>query len=144
MNHHLIDLERRALGFQNSGQFEEAAKLFSAIVKEQPDWEHGTGFYNLAGCYEDLGKLELAEECYNAALRYEPANPYFLGGLASFLCLHGEPEKAFNAYLELRRVEKMNRNEKEVESLTTPLMVLGKKMGLSESEVTERINTMRL
>jgi hypothetical protein len=54
------------------------------------------------------------------------------------------PRRRSTPILELRRGEKINRNEKEVESLTTPLMVLGKKMGLSESEVTERINTMRL
>ena len=65
-------------------------------MKEQPDWEHGFGFHYLAGCYE-MGKLELAEKCYNAALQYEPANPILFGGLASFLYLHGEPEKAFAA-----------------------------------------------
>jgi|GEM_PF-1700129 len=141
---HLIDLEQRALGFRMAGNIEEAAKLFSALVEEQPDWEHGIGFYDLAGCYEDLGKLELAEECYNAALRYEPANPYFLGGIASFLYLHREPEKAFAAYLELLRVAKVNKDEKEVESLITPLKALGKKMGLSEAAVIERINTVRI
>lgn len=87
MRHHLLDLKRKALDFRSSGRLREAAELFSAILKEQPDWEHGAGYYDLAGCYEDLGQFELAEECYNAALRYQPANPYFLCGLASFLPL---------------------------------------------------------
>jgi Flp pilus assembly protein TadD len=140
INHHLVELEQRALDFRNSGHLEEAAKLFSKIVKEQPDWEHGMGFYNLAGCYEDLGRLELAEEYYNAALRFEPANPIYLGGLASFLYLHGEPEKAFSTHLELLRVEKMNKHESGIESLILASRALGKKMELSESEVTERID----
>jgi Flp pilus assembly protein TadD len=144
MSNHLIDLERRASDFQKSGQIREAAELFSAIVKEQPDWEHGLGFYSLACCYEDLGQLELAEGCYNAALRFEPANPYFLGGLASFLYLHGEPEKAFNAYLTLLEVYKMERDEKGVEQATIALKALGKKMGLSEASVAERIDNTPL
>ena len=41
---HLVELERRALDLQNSGKPQEAAELFSAIVKERPDWEHGMGF----------------------------------------------------------------------------------------------------
>jgi tetratricopeptide (TPR) repeat protein len=144
MNRHLVDLEQRALDFRNSGHIEEAAELFSSIVKEQPDWEHGMGFYNLACCYEDLGQLELAEECYNAALRYEPGNTMYLGGLASFLYLHGEPEKAFNAYLEVLKLEKLDRHEKQIETLKIPLKVLGKKMGLSEAAITERINRILL
>ncbi len=102
------------------------------------------GFHNLAQCYEDLGQLELAEECYNAALRYEPANPIFLGGLASFLYLHGEPEKAFDAYLEVLEVEKVNKAERGVESSTIALKALGKKIGLPEASVTERINRILL
>jgi tetratricopeptide (TPR) repeat protein len=144
MTHRLVDLEQRALNSRNSGNIEEAAELFSAIVKEQPDWEHGLGFYDLARCYEDLGKLELAEECYNAALRYQPASPDFLGGLASFLYLYGDPEKAFSSYLELLEVDRMNKDEKGVELSTTALRALGKKIGLSQAAVTERINRIPL
>src|SRR5436190_21573905 len=95
MKSHLIDIERKALQLRNTGQLKEAAELFAVIVKEQPDWEHGMAFYNLAYCYEDLGELALAEKCYRDALRYEPTNPYFTGGLASFLYLHGDTDEAF-------------------------------------------------
>lgn len=141
---HLIDLEQRALGFRVAGNIEEAAKLFSALVEEQPDWEHGEGLYSLAGCYEELGKLELAEECYNTALSYQPANSTFLGGLASFLYLHSQPEKAFNSYLVLLEVDRMNNDQKGIELSKTALKALGKKMGLSEASVTERINRIRI
>jgi tetratricopeptide (TPR) repeat protein len=142
MSHRRLgELERRAIDFRNSGHLEKAAELFSAIVQEQPDWEHGMGFYDLAVCSEDLGRLELAEECYNAALRFETANPIFLGGLASFLYLHGEPEKAFSSYLRFLEVGGMGKDQKGVE---IALQVLGKKMGLSEAEVTERINKVAL
>jgi Flp pilus assembly protein TadD len=143
-NQHLVELERRAFDLQKSGKIGEAAELFAAIVKEQPDWEHGQGFYSLACCYEDLGELKLAEECYNAALRFEPANPYFLGGLASFLYLHGETEKAFNTYLTLIEVYRMESDQKAIEEATIALKALGKKMGLSDTSVAERINRIPL
>src|SRR5713101_2028982 len=92
MKSHLIETDRKALQLRNTGHLKEAAELFATIVKEQPDWEHGTAFYNLAGCYEDLGELTLAEQCYRDALRYEPKNPHFLGGLASFIYLHGDAD----------------------------------------------------
>jgi tetratricopeptide (TPR) repeat protein len=84
MTHHLVELEQKALSLQNAGKFKEAADLFSAIVREQPDGEHGTGFYSLANNYEDSGQLEKAEEAYKSALRYQPANRDFLGGLPRF------------------------------------------------------------
>ncbi len=141
---HLVDLEERALRLRNSGRIEEAAELFATIVKEQPDWEHGIGFYDLAGCYEDLGRLELAEQCYRAALRCQPANMYFLGGLASFLYLHGESEEAFSAHLELLRVEKINRDEEGAKRSINALRLLGKKMGWSDAAVSDKINTVLL
>jgi predicted Zn-dependent protease len=70
MTHHLVKLEKKALTLQNAGQFQEAAELFAAIVKEQPDWEHGQGWYCLATNYEDSGQLEKAEQAYKSALRY--------------------------------------------------------------------------
>lgn len=139
-NHYLVELEQRALNLRNSGRLEEAAELFAKIVEDQPDWEHGLGFYNLATCYEELGRLKQAQEGFMAALQYEPENTIFLGGLASFLYLHGEPEKAFEAHLQLLKLEKMAGNVADVESLKTPLRALGEKMGLSQIEVTDRIN----
>jgi Tfp pilus assembly protein PilF len=110
MKHHLVELEARAGALKNAGRNAEAAELFSSIVKEQPDWEHGTAYHLLAQCYEDSGQFELAEESYRIALKYEPANDIFLGGLASFLYIHGKPEEAFNAYLEVLKADKSDGN----------------------------------
>lgn len=121
------DLERKGLQLRNAGQLKEAAELFAAIVKEQPDWEQGTGFYNLACCYEDLGELALAEKCFRAALQYEPRNSYFLGGLASFLYLHGDIDKAFASYLTLLEVERESGDQRGIATAMTGLQSLGKK-----------------
>lgn len=85
----LLELERRALGAMSAGNLKEAVALYTEIVAQNPGWEHGTAQYCLAACYEDLGELTPAEECYRKALSYEPENPTFIGGLASFLHLHG-------------------------------------------------------
>lgn len=140
MTHHLVELEQKALSLQNAGKFKEAAELFAAIVKEQPDWEHGQGFYSLANNYEDSGQLEKAEEAYQSALRYQPAYDIFLGGYASFLYLHGDPESAFKVHLELLEIERINKNDAVgVERTKISLQALGNKMGLTESEIESRI-----
>ena len=132
MKSHLITLDRKARELRNAGCLAEAAELFAAIVKEQPDWEHGTAFYNLAGCYEDLGELTLAEQCYRDALRYEPRNPHFVGGFASFLYLHGDADKALESYLTLLEIESAAGNQMGVDAATTALQALRKKMGVSK------------
>ena len=143
MNSNLVDIERKALRLRNNGQLKEAAELFAVVVKDQPDWEHGTGFYNLACCYEDLGELASAEECYRDALRYEPKNPYFIGGLASFLYLHGDTDNAFTAYLTLLEVERAGENQRGIEAATTALQSLGKKMGLLEEALSKQIGAAK-
>ncbi len=127
MKSDLIEVERKALQLRNTGQLKKAAELFEVIVREQPDWEHGTAFFNLACCYEDLGELSLAEKCYRDALRCEPKNSYFIGGLASFLYLHSDIEKAFAAYLTFLEVERMNGNQRGIEKAITALQSLGRK-----------------
>jgi hypothetical protein len=131
VNHsHLIEMERKAFELRNAGRLKEAADIFSLIVHERPDWEHGAAAYSLANCYEDLGELTLA---------YGPTNPIFLGGYASFLYLHGEAGKAFESFLELLIVERKNRNQTGIKNATVALNSLGKKMGLSEHEVVAKI-----
>jgi tetratricopeptide (TPR) repeat protein len=139
MIHRLIELETKALSLQNAGKFKEAADLFSEIVKEQPNWEHGAGYYSLGNCYEDSGQFEKAEEAYKSALRYQPANRDFLGGYASFLYLHRDPESAFKCHLELLEVEKISHDNAGIESTTIALRELGHKMGLSDAEIENRI-----
>ena len=139
MKSHLIDLERKALQLRNAGRLKEAAELFAAIVKDQPDWEHGTAFYNLACCYEDLAELALAEHCFSKALDYDPKSPIFLGGHAAFLYIHGDPSKAFSSYLNLLERHKVNNDQKGIESAMIALKTLGKQMGISDEAVAERI-----
>jgi tetratricopeptide (TPR) repeat protein len=136
---HLVELEQKALALQKSGKTREAADVFAVLVKEQPDWEHGTGFYSLAFCLEELGEYDSAEKSYIEALRYEPKNPYFLGGYACFQSLHRDPQKAFDTYLTLLKVESSNRHQKGIESAVTALKTLGKKIGLSDEAVAEKL-----
>jgi Flp pilus assembly protein TadD len=135
----LVDIERKALEARNGGDIREAARLFAAIAKEQPDWDHGSATYNLACCYEDLGELSSAEQHFREALKYEPENDIFLGGLASFLYLHGDPAEAFDRHLALLRVERKNRDHRRAETTKIALEALGKRLGLSDEAIAEKL-----
>ena|ERR1700674_3322914 len=142
MKSDLINLEKRALDLWKSGHLKEAIEIFSTIVKEQPDWEHGSAFYDLACCYEDLNELVLAERCFNDALQYQPKNPIFLGGYASFLYLHGDPRNAFDAHLTLVEIENLNGNHTGVRSASLALKALGDKIGISRQAVTGKLQNI--
>jgi len=126
----------------NSGKKEQAVELFSAIIKQRPDWEHGLTFFNLAGCLEDLGQLEQAEQSYQRAIKYGPGNPIIWGGYASFLYLHGDPQDAFEAHLKLLRLERACCSEpssEQVETITIALTSLADKLGMSREDLNEQI-----
>jgi tetratricopeptide (TPR) repeat protein len=133
MQSHLIDLDRKALELKKSGRLAEAAEAYATIVKERPDWEHGTAYFNLAGCYEDMDDSSLAEISYRKALVYDPNNPYFLGGLASLLYLHGDAKEAFSSYQTLFEIEKSNGNVRGMEIAKSALRTLGLKLGIPEN-----------
>jgi YD repeat-containing protein len=138
----LRELEKQALAFMNGGQKRKAAELFTAIIREQPDWEHGEAFYDLAICQEDLGELDKASESYRRALEYEPSNPYFLGGYASFLYLHGDPREAFDAHLNLLEIERATNprpNDDAIQGLIVVLRSLADKLGMTSSEIGAKL-----
>jgi tetratricopeptide (TPR) repeat protein len=137
----LVELEQKALAARAEGDVEKAAELFTALVQKQPNWEHGAGFYNLACCYEDLGKFDLADECYRRALQFEPKFDIFVGGYASFLYLHGDLNQALQQYLSLLGLQKRRHDDKRAEGTVAVLRTIGERLGLSNDAVTERIKT---
>jgi len=136
----LVELETEGLNRLNQGDIEQAANIFAKIVSKLPDYEHGMCFYDLAGCLEDLGNFEKAEENYLAAIKYDPDDLIRLGGYASFLYLHGDPKKAFDAHLHLLFLESERGQTEDVENTTLAVKALGKRLGLSENEVERKIN----
>ncbi len=136
----LTELETEAFNLLNQNQIKQAANLFAQIVSNQPDYEHGMCFYNLASCLEDLGDFKKAEENYLAAIKYDPDDLIRLGGYASFLYLHGDPKKAFDAHLHLLFLESERGRTEDVENITLALKALGERLGLSVPEVERQIN----
>lgn len=142
MKDHLVELERKALAEKSNGELSKAAVLYSRIVEQRPDYEHGMAYYNLAGCYEDLGEIGKARESYERALEYGRDDPIILGGYASFLFLYGEPEEAFENFLELIALEKNASNQTATETIKIALHELGRKIGMSEQMVDTRIRSV--
>ena len=126
-----MEKEQAALKFNREGKRREAAKLFREIVDEEPGWEHGMSCYSLACCYEDLGELQLAEKYYINALKFDPRNSYFLGGIASFYYLHGDPKKALSFALTLLQIEKAVGNEESLARINVLIKSLQDKIDQS-------------
>ena len=139
MTHPLVELERKALELKNSGRSAEAAELFAMIVEQQPDWEHGIALHLLAQCYEDSGQLELGAKFYLVALEYGPENDIFLGGYASFLYLHGNPEEAFDAYVKLLNIYRQENSKDHADSCMLGINALGERLGWSRDMIAEKI-----
>lgn len=134
----LVALEKEALARQRQHDYEGAARLWECLLEKDPDWEHGIAQYCLAQCYETLNRLAEAERLFRAAVQREPSLVH-LGGYASFLFEHSDNvQKAWEVFLQTIQLE-----TKQVPNRigsTEPLRVLGRRLGLSESEITQRID----
>ena len=100
----LVEVEREALRLKNAGKLMDAIRNFERIVSENPEWEHGSPFFNMAQCFEDLGEVASADKNYLESLKRSPRNPYFLGSYASFLLLTEKHESALARFMELKAV----------------------------------------
>lgn len=138
-NVNLIEIEQDALKLMNSGELEQAIERFLVIISENPEYEHGTAFYNIASCYEDLERFEEAERNYLRALEIDPENLYFLSGYASFSYLFKDPQVAFTWYLRLLKAESKAGAKEAMKETRLGLLGLAKKLRLSEEELEEKI-----
>jgi tetratricopeptide (TPR) repeat protein len=82
MTDKLRDIERDAFDAQRQGDYAKAIELWSRLLERQGNWEHGYARYNLAGCYERLGRFDEAEQQYVEAVRIEPNDKLFSQALA--------------------------------------------------------------
>lgn len=135
----LLQLWHQAVNLKNVGEWKSAADLFEQILKVQPNWEHGYGAFNLAECYEELGRISDARSVYVRAVHGTPTDRTLLGGLASFLFLHGDPQEAFDEYIRLLVLERKHRDDNGMSSTKTALRSLGSRLGWSNEETESRI-----
>lgn len=76
---------------------------------------------------------------YENALFYVPDDHIRLGGYASFMYLHGNVHKAFEAYLNLLKIYNNDKDSDGISSCYHALYSLGKKMGWNHDEVLNAI-----
>ncbi len=143
MKRGLISIEKKGITALNKGDFKSAVEYFSKICAEQPDFEHGMCFYHIACAYEELGNSDLARVNFENSLKYDSGDYIRLGGYASFLYLHDAPEKAFNIYLKLLKIEVTENKEDYVNNTIIALKELGKKIGLSEADVMQQVESIK-
>lgn len=139
-NAYLVELWREGLELKNAGKWESAAAVFEEILGIQPDWEQGYGYFNLAESYEEKGKLDDARTAYERAVECTPSDRTLLGGLASFLFLHGQPDDAFREHLRLILLELARNDTEGARSTRLALDALGSRLGMSRNDVEELID----
>lgn len=139
--HPLIEKEKRATELMLQEKYAESASLWKEIIDECPNWEHGSAYYHLACCCEELNHFEDALRFYLEALKVEPGNPYYLSGYCSFLYLHGEPREALDAYLSY--IAANGYRKSEIERSMPALKTLAAKLGLSDEELEKCLCEIR-
>jgi tetratricopeptide (TPR) repeat protein len=142
MSHDLVQMEKEARAYRNAGMFDRAIELFSSIAERQPNWENGICYYEMAGCYEDLGKIDEARRYYQKALNCDPNYDVYLGGWASFLYLHAPPQEAFDAYLKMLKLASIQKNNLGFERAKIALQTLGRRLGMADEEIMIRIRLL--
>lgn len=133
--------ERRATELENQGLLREAIALWEQLVESVADWEHGLAWHSLANCYEDVGELARSEAAHLRAIEVEPDNSTWVGGYSSFLFLHGDPSAALEQHLRWIEVERARGAKDPHARLQPVLQALGKRVGISQSEIESRILT---
>jgi tetratricopeptide (TPR) repeat protein len=79
----LRTIERQALDAQKEGDYPKAIKLWTRLLRQQANWEHGYGCYYLANCFASLRQFDEAEKYYAEAARIEPNDSLFSDALTS-------------------------------------------------------------
>jgi Flp pilus assembly protein TadD len=143
MKRNLRELEISGKTFYDAGDYGRAFEIFSAIAEQQPDWEHGRCYYEMALCCEELERFVEAEKFFRSALKYEPQNDFYLGGLASFLYVHGDPKRAFDAHIELSKLKLRQGDQAGVRTVNVALEALGHKIGMTDKEILELIERLK-
>jgi cytochrome c-type biogenesis protein CcmH/NrfG len=85
MSEDLRSLEAMAFNAQRQGNYETAISFWLRLLKTVENWEDGNAHYNLADCYERVGKFDDAEMHYAAAIRIAPSNTLFSTALSSLI-----------------------------------------------------------
>ena len=135
MYEYLIEIDNKARALFLEEKYNEALPLFIRIVDEYPDYEHGSAYYDVASCYEELEEYGEAEKNYLKALAYEPDNVVRLGGLASCYYISEEYEKALVYYIALLSVEiKCKAHDFMVPNTIIGLKSIIEKLNMSKSE----------
>lgn len=137
----LLKMEQEALASKNARKWHDAALVLEKILKVQPDWEHGYGWFNLAECYEESGRISDARAAYDQAALVCPTDPILVGGRASFLYLHGRATEAFDSYIRLLALDRMHGDSAGAETTMTALTSLASRLGWSGDEVAIQIQS---
>ncbi len=136
-----LALEIEASKLTDEGKFDQAAILWEKLLNEIPNWEHGTGFYDLGYDYQQLGEEQKALNCYRKAISFMPEYDYFHEAFAELATKIGDPNEALEAFKHVYANSswqifflEVKREKLEV------LVLLAKRLGISFSELAGQLS----
>lgn len=132
-------MEKNAIALKNAGEWQDAAYELEQILEIRSDWEHGYGWFNLAECYEEGGRISDARIAYQQAAHTSPRDPILLGGFASFLFLHGEAEEAFDEYIRLLALDNAQGDTSGAATTMLAITSLGSRLAWPEEDLANQI-----
>ena len=131
----LLESNKKARMLMMQGRMREALLIWTQIVQEQPDWEGGSAYYEMAVCEEELGLYEEAREHFLGALRQQPEYEYFIRGYASFLYMHGDVAEALAQHLKLIHMMITLNRQSEAERITVAAKELARRLNTPQAEI---------
>jgi tetratricopeptide (TPR) repeat protein len=73
----LLQLSQQADALRRENKLSEAIPILEQLLSEQPDWEHGNGWFDLSSMYQSIGQNLKALECAARARPYQPGSGVF-------------------------------------------------------------------
>ena len=97
-----LSLYMKAQELFNADRYAEAEAILAAFAREEPCFEHGMVWYQLADIFEQKDELESADKAYLNALDCEWSDIYAIG-YGAFLWRVGRNENALQLLRELKQ-----------------------------------------
>ncbi len=97
-----LSLYKKAQNLFNADCYAEAEPILAAFAREEPCFEHGMVWYQLADIFEQRGQIENADTAYLNALDCEWNEMYAIG-YGAFLWRVGQNENALTFLLEFKQ-----------------------------------------
>lgn len=136
-----LSLEAQATKLRDEDKFKQAALVWEKLLGQIPDWEHGTGFYDLGYIYLELGEDQKALECFRKAMIFMPESDYFHEAFARVATSVGDPYEALESFkFVFSNPSWKNYTLEMKQELNELLVILANKLGMAYDQLVDQLS----